>query len=465
MRNKYGVFVFYLVVLVLAFGAFALIDSWGSQMNNISKITAAQGSFGHHQVNHLLHILLALSVVIIVARVIGAAFQYIHQPEVIGEVVGGILLGPSFLGWFAPDLYRMVLPEEAAPFLGLIAQLGVIFYMFVVGLEMDTKVVLQSGHRTLAISHASIVFPFLLGSGLALFIYRDLAPPEISFTTFSLFLGVSMSVTAFPVLARILSDRKINRTSLGALALTCAAVDDVTAWCLLAVAVSVAQAQVGGAIITLLMTIIYIVLMLVFGAPLIRKSMPLLEKFDQLTEGGMAIIFVCLLMSAFATELIGIHAIFGAFLLGAVVPHNSSITKQLGSRIIDLVKIIFLPVFFAFTGMRTQFGLLNEPSDWYLCGWIILLATAGKFGGTMLAARFTGYNWRNSAALGVLMNTRGLVGLIVLNIGLDLRIITPNLFTMLVLMSLVTTVATPPLFYLITRKHPWDREQSDAKAR
>ncbi len=407
--------------------------------------------------NQLLHVLLALATVIVTARAVGAIFKLLRQPPVIGEVIGGILLGPSFLGRMAPEWYAYVLPPSAAPFLGVIAQLGVIFYMFVVGLELDLKVLRKSGHATLAISHASIMVPFLLGSGLALWIYPTMSTPDISFTAFSLFLGVSMSVTAFPVLARILTDRGIQKSRMGAIALTCAAVDDVTAWCLLAFVVSIVQAKVGGAILTLSLTAIYIAMMFLIGGPVIRRLVPWLETWDELTEGGIAIFFVGLLLSALATEFIGIHAIFGAFLLGAITPHDSRVAKELTDRIEDLVRIMFLPAFFAFTGMRTQVSLVSTQEEWILCGVIILVATIGKFGGTLIAAKLTGLNWRDSSALGILMNTRGLVELIVLNLGLDLKVISPQLFTMLVIMALVTTFATAPILELITRNHPWEK--------
>lgn len=443
-------------MLVAGIAGYLLINQRGEELfgQNMPAVDPAQAK---ESVNQLLHVLLALATVIVTARAVGAIFKLLRQPPVIGEVIGGILLGPSFLGRMAPEWYAFILPPSAAPFLGVIAQLGVIFYMFVVGLELDLKVLRKSGHATLAISHASILVPFLLGSALALWIYPTMSTPDISFTAFSLFLGVSMSVTAFPVLARILTDRGIQKSRMGAIALTCAAVDDVTAWCLLAFVVSIVQAKLGGAILTLTLTAVYIAMMFLIGGPLIRRLVPWLETWDELTEGGIAIFFVGLLISALATEFIGIHAIFGAFLLGAITPHDSRVAKELTDRIEDLVRIMFLPAFFAFTGMRTQVSLVSTQEEWMLCGVIILVATIGKFGGTLIAAKLTGLNWRDSSALGILMNTRGLVELIVLNLGLDLKVISPQLFTMLVIMALVTTFATAPILELITRNHPWEK--------
>ncbi len=454
--GKLKTFLFYLLMIAVAAGLFWLIRKQGMTLQAPSLIDADAGSaVVHGPIDTLLHVLLSLMVVIITARGVGAIFKVFHQPPVIGEVIGGILLGPSFLGRIAPDVYQFILPTTTAPFLGVIAQLGVILYMFLVGLELDLKILKRSGHATLAISHASIVVPFIFGSALALYLYVPMSSANISFTNFALFLGVSMSVTAFPVLARILTDRKTQKTRMGTIALTCAAVDDVTAWCLLAFVVSMSQAQLGGALITVGLTLVYVATMLLVVRPLVARAVPYLETFDKLTEGGMALIFVTLLLSALVTEFIGIHAIFGAFLLGAVTPHNSRVAKELQDRLQDMVQIMFLPAFFAFTGMRTQFGLLQTRQEWLLCGLIIVVATLGKFGGTFLAGRATGLNWRDSASLGVLMNTRGLVELIVLNIGLDLNVISPTLFTMLVLMALVTTFMTTPLIVLLTRNHKW----------
>lgn len=454
--NKLLTFVFYLVMIVVSVGAYYLIVRHGQALPFSAADTPHDADSGHtEKVNHLLHVLLALTVVILTARAVGAIFKFIGQPAVIGEVVGGILLGPSFLGRWAPDAYAFLLPKSAAPFLGVIAQLGVIFYMFVVGLELDLKVLRRSGHAALAISHASIIAPFLLGAWLATRFYTTLAPPGVPFINFSLFLGVSMSVTAFPVLARILTDKGIHKTKMGTIALTCAAVDDVTAWCLLAFVVSIVQSKIGGAFVTLGLTVVYIAGMFLVAGPAVRRFVPWLEKFDTMTEGGIAVFFLGLLVSALATEFIGIHAIFGAFLLGAITPHNSRVAKELTDRIEDLVRIMFLPAFFAFTGMRTEFGLLSSQQDWLICGWIILIASVGKFGGTLFAARLTGLKWRDSAALGILMNTRGLVELIVLNLGLDLGVIGPQLFTMLVFMALVTTFATSPILHLLIRNAPW----------
>jgi len=382
----------------------------------------------------ILHLLIALTAVIITGRLLARLFVYLAQPPVIGEVMAGILLGPSLLG---RDVSALILPASMAPSLGMIAQLGVILYMFLVGLELNAGFLRSRAYATVVISHASIVVPFILGSLLALALYPILSHRDVSFTSFALFIGVALSITAFPVLARILRDRGIEKTELGVLALGCAAAGDVTAWCLLAFVVGVVQAQVGGAVLVSVLAFVFIVLMIFVLRPLAVRLVRRCEH-EPIGPGVIAWVFTAAMLSALATEAIGIHAIFGAFLLGAVIPHNSRLAHEMSGKIHDVVTILLLPAFFAYTGMRTQIGLVSGMGPWLLCGLIIVVATAGKFGGTLAASRLMGLSWQKSASLGVLMNTRGLMELIVLNIGLDLGVISPTLFAMMVLMALVT---------------------------
>ncbi len=323
--------------------------------------------------------------------------------------------------------------------------------MFVVGLEFDSGHLAGRGHTVLAISHASIVTPFLLGGLLALWIYPLVSPPEVSFTPFALFLGVAMSITAFPVLARILSDRHLDRMPLGVLALTCAATDDATAWCLLAFVVGVTKARVNTAATVIALTLGYIVLMVLVVRPLALRF-GRRKLAGPPSEARLAAALVALLVSAVVTEAIGIHAIFGAFLLGAIVPHDSSAAHELGRRLKPLATTLLLPAFFACSGLRTQFGLLEGTANWLMCGAIIAVATLGKFGGTLIAARLTGSGWREASILGTLLNTRGLMELVVLNIGLELGVISPTLFTMLVTMAIATTLATSPILGWLCRE-------------
>ena len=438
----------YPVLLLTALLLFAALAWVGERVfqSDAPPVPPAPGSIGT-----LLHVLLALAVVMVTTRIVGAGFRYLNQPSVIGEVVGGIVLGPSLLGALSPATYAFILPPSAAPFLGVIAQLGIVLYMFIVGLHLDLRILRTSGHASLAISHASIVVPFLLGSALALVLYGTLAGRGVTFTPFALFLGVTMSITAFPVLARLLEEKGLHKTELGMLALTCAAIDDVTAWCLLAFVVSMSQASLSHAVVTVGLTVAYIALMFGVVQPLIARAVPWFERVERLNQGGLAAIFVALLVSAVATEFIGIHAIFGAFLLGAVVPYQSRLAGDITDRLDDLVRVMFLPAFFAFTGMRTEIGLIATWYDWMLCAGIVVVATLGKFGGSFAAARLVGIGRHDAAALGTLMNTRGLVGLIVLNIGLDMGIISPRLFTMLVIMALITTFMASPLLDRLMR--------------
>ena len=434
-----------------AIGLFLVVRSVGSTLVAPPPGTAATPAAAPAGADALLHVLLALIVVIVAARLCGELCKRIGQPPVIGEVIAGILLGPSLLGRIAPAAMAFLLPPSVAPFLSIIAQIGVILFMFLVGLELDASQVRQGTHVTVAISHASILVPFALGAALALWLYPILSTSDVPFTIFALFLGLSLSVTAFPVLARILTDRGMQRTETGRIALTCAAVDDVTAWCLLAFVVAVTRARVSGAALTVGLTVLYVAFMLAVARPLITRALRAQQARGPVRQGAMAIALVGLLLSTLATEAIGIHALFGAFLLGAIIPHDSALARDLKHKLEDLVIILFLPAFFAFTGLRTQIGLVEGASQWALCAVIIAVASLGKFGGTFVAARVAGLGGRASASLGILMNTRGLMELIVLNVGLDLGILSPPLFAMLVIMAVVTTLATTPILHFITR--------------
>ncbi|MDP1992879.1 MAG: cation:proton antiporter [Syntrophales bacterium] len=412
----------------------------------------------------LLHVLLAMAIIIAVARILGNVFRRLNQPPVIGEVVAGILLGPSLLGAIAPGLSGYLISPAVAPILGVIAQVGVILYMFIVGTELDTQQLRHRTHASVAISHASIISPFLLGSSLALFLYPDFATSDVPFSLFALFMGVSMSVTAFPVLARILTDRGIHKSRMGGIALACAAVDDVTAWCLLAFVVSVAQARPAGVLLTVALSAGFIALMILVIRPLIIRFVRYYEQGGMSGQSMTAVACMSLLLCALATESIGIHALFGAFLLGSLIPHDSKVALDLRGRLEDIVIVLFLPVFFAFTGTRTQIGLLTSVNEWILCGVIIVVASTGKFGGSAIAARLSGLNWRQSVSLGILMNTRGLMELIVLNVGLDLGVLSPKLFAMMILMAVVTTIATTPILELMNPKEIFNEQGDDEES-
>jgi Kef-type K+ transport system membrane component KefB len=434
-------------MLAAAVAGFLLIRRFGQSLvaGQASVALDSNRGGGPQGDSTLTHVLLSLIVIIIVARLLGAAFRRMNQPEVIGEMIAGIMLGPSLLGRVAPGLSVHLFPAMVLPFLSVISQLGVILYMFLVGLELDTALLRERTGTSFAIAQASIVAPFLLGASLALWIYPALSTSDVPFTEFALFMGVAMSVTAFPVLARILTDRRMQKSHIGAMALACAAAGDVMAWCLLAFVVSVARAQPGHAAITMVLTVVFILFVFFLARPVFLWLSQRHPPGSQATRDTIVIVCVALLLGALATERIGIHALFGAFLIGVVIPYDSVLARDVRKKFEDSIVLLLLPAFFAYSGLRTQIGLVHGLRDWIVCISIVAVASAGKFGGSFIAAGLAGLNRRQSASLGILMNTRGLMELIVLNIGLDLGVISPALFAMLVLMAIVTTVATTPL--------------------
>lgn len=398
-------------------------------------------------------ILIELLVVIGLSRLMGLGFERIKQPLVIGEIVAGIMLGPSLLGWLAPDWKAALFPAEALPSLGVLAQVGLIFFMFLIGLELNPKYLRGNLNIAILISHVSILVPFSLGSLLALLLYPLVSNGDVSFTAFALFLGAAMSITAFPVLARIITENNLQRSRLGTLALTCAAVDDVTAWCVLALAIAVTRTNsMAGAVPTILYSILYIGVMVTLGQRFLKNLSKYYDRKGKLPQFLVAVIYMAVVASALITETIGIHFIFGAFLLGAIMPKNAGLTRELAEKTEDFVLVFLLPLFFAYSGLKTEVGLLNSPDKWLLCLAVIGVAIMGKYVGTYIAARVSGIDKREASALGWLMNTRGLTELIVLNIGLELKVISPLLFTMLVIMALVTTFMTSPLLEWIYPK-------------
>jgi Kef-type K+ transport system membrane component KefB len=435
-------------MLVAAVGVFLGIRLLGTELVSNGVVPASKAAAPNPHT--LMHVLLALLVVMALSRLLGALCRRIDQPAVIGEVVAGIALGPSLLGHVWPAAEAYLFPANIVPLLGVLANIGVIVFMFLVGLELDTSVLRKKTHAALAISHASIVAPFVLGAALALWLYPTLAPRGVRFDVFAMFMGVAMSITAFPVLARILTDRGMSRTNLGVLALSCAAVDDVTAWCLLALLVGVANSATSGALLTFALTLGFIGLMFAFVRPLVHRATAAQEMRGAVGRDAITVVLVGLLVSALVAEYIGIHAIFGAFLVGALIPHDSLLARNVRGKLEDLVVILLLPAFFAFTGLRTEIGLVSGLWGWAMCGVIILVACTGKIGGSYLAARLAGLPQREALSLGVLMNTRGLMELVALNVGLDLGVISPALFAMMVLMALVTTFATSPLLSLLS---------------
>lgn len=396
----------------------------------------------HNLEDPLPRLLLQVVVIVVAARMVGTFFRRWGQPAVIGEMIAGILLGPSLLGWLWPSAQAFLFPASSLGALRLLSQIGVVLFMFIVGIDLDAAHLRSMAHAAVWVSHLSITVPFLLGSGLSLLLYRTLSPPGTAFSAFALFMGIAMSITAFPVLARILEERGLSRTPLGATAIACAAVDDVTAWCLLAMVVSIIEAgALAGALVTFLLTVAFVAFMILVIKPAATRLLPAEVSGEALVAGAVSFLF----LSALATEVIGIHALFGAFLAGVAMPRHASVRSYLRRRLETFGSVLLLPLFFAFTGLRTQIGLLDDLASWLACLALIGVAIAGKVGGTMIASRITGMGWADSFALGALMNTRGLIGLIVLDLGYELGILSPRVFSMMVLMALLTTFMTAPL--------------------
>ncbi|MFT3747832.1 MAG: cation:proton antiporter [Agriterribacter sp.] len=404
-------------------------------------------------------LLLQVITIILVARIFGWFCKKIRQPTVIGEIAAGIFLGPSFVGMYFPEFSSFLFPAKSLGNLQFLSQIGLILFMFVIGMELDLKVLKNKAKDAVVISHASIIFPFALGITLAYFVYANFAPDNVKFLSFSLFIGIAMSITAFPVLARIVQERGLTKTRLGTIAITCAAADDITAWCLLAAVIAVVKAgTVLSALYTILMAVVYVLIMLKIVQPFFKRVGDKYADKESFSKPIVAIFFVTLVISSYATEVIGIHALFGAFMAGVIMPANTGFRSIFIEKVEDVSVVLLLPLFFVFTGLRTQIGLLNEPYLWKVCLLIIGVAVAGKFLGSAIAAKFVGQSWRDSLLIGALMNTRGLMELVVLNIGYDLGVLSPEIFAMLVLMALATTFMTGPALDIINRFLPEKKE-------
>jgi Kef-type K+ transport system membrane component KefB len=421
-----------------------IIEQSGSYWNDFLSAISAN-------LHHPLAILLAqIITIIIVARFFGWIFRKIGQPAVIGEIIAGIFLGPSLLGMYFPEFSGVLFPAVSLPNLQFLSQIGLILFMYVVGMELDLKMLKNRANDAVIISHASIIFPFTLGVGLAYFVYYKFAPQDVQFLSFALFMGISMSITAFPVLARIIQERGIHKTKLGAVVITCAAADDITAWCMLAAVIAIVKAgSFFSAFYIILMAFAFVLAMLFIVKPFLKRIGDLYGTKSTLSKPVVAIFFLTLIISSYLTEIIGIHALFGAFMTGVIMPDITKFRTIIIEKIEDVSVILLLPLFFVFTGLRTQIGLINDPYLWKITGLIILVAVVGKFFGSAIAAKYVGQSWRDSLVIGALMNTRGLMELVVLNIGLDLKVLTPEVFTMMVIMALVTTFMTGPTLNFI----------------
>jgi Kef-type K+ transport system membrane component KefB len=424
--------------------------------------------------HHPLALLLAQIVtIILVAKLFGWVCVKLKQPSVIGEMIAGIVLGPSLFGLYFPELSAFIFPKESLGNLQFLSQIGLILFMYIVGMELDLSVLRKKAHDAVVISHASIIIPFALGVGLSYFIYKEFAPDGIQFSSFALFIAIAMSITAFPVLARIVQERNLHKTKIGTVVITCAAADDITAWCILAAVIAIVKAgSFSGSIFVILMAILYVFIMIKAVRPFLSRIAESQKGKGFISKALVAVFFLILIISSYATEVIGIHALFGAFMAGAIMPENVKFRNLFIEKVEDVALVLLLPLFFVFTGLRTQIGLLNDPHLWKIGGFIILTAVTGKFIGSALTARFLKISWKDSLTIGALMNTRGLTELIVLNIGYDLGVLGPELFAMLVIMALFTTFMTGPCLdlinYLFKGKKSMleeDQEDHDAKYR
>lgn len=421
-----------------------------SAIDNSSSLTQFLRELFSRLKNPLTVLIIQIITIIFFSRLIGLLFSKINQPTVIGEILAGIILGPSFLGYFYPEIFTFIFPANSLNTLQFVSQIGLILFMFLVGMELDLKALKKTAGVAVIVSHASIIFPYLLGVILSYFLYADYAPANVPFIAFALFMGIAMSITAFPVLARIIQERGLTKTPLGSLALTCGAVDDITAWFILAAVIAISKSgSFMNSIYTIILSVGYILIMLYVIQPFLRKIGSVYISKETLSKTVLSFLFFILFLSAYITELIGIHALFGAFIAGVIMPHNTDFKKNIVEKIEDLSLVLLLPLFFAFTGLRTQIGLLNHGHLWIVFALVLFVAIAGKFGGSSLGARFGGVSWKDSLSLGALMNTRGLMELIVLNIGYDLGILSPEIFAILVLMALITTFMTGPGLNLI----------------
>lgn len=408
------------------------------------------GSLGHHIQSPIGILLLQIITILLICRLFGWLFQKIGQPTVIGEIIAGIVLGPSVLGHLLPDVSSFLFPIDSLGNITILSQFGLILFMFAIGMELDITEVRKKLKETILISHTSTIVPFFFGMLTAYYVYGSYAHKETPFLSFALFIGIAMSITAFPVLARIIQEKGLTKTHLGTISLASAANGDITAWCLLAVVIAMAQAgSMLSAVYNILFSLLYILFMFLAVRPFLRMIGHIYHNKEVIDKALVALMFLLLIISSYMTEILGLHALFGAFIAGVVMPSNVKFRKIMTEKVEDVSLALFLPLFFVSTGLRTEIGLLNTPELWGMCCIFIIVAILGKFGGALFSARFVGESWKDSLYIGALMNTRGLMELVVLTIGYEMKILPPSIFVMLVLMTLVTTFMTTPLVSFI----------------
>lgn len=470
MIRKIGLrsIIFYGVLLLLFVGAIWGTIHWSSTVLGLSTNSSETSSswtnafevfkesVAHHLDSPIGLLLLQILIILIVARLLGSLFRKIKQPAVIGEIVAGILLGPSLFGRLAPDLFARVFPSESLGNIEILSSFGLVLFMFVVGMELRLSDIRERLRSSIVISHAGIIIPFALSLPLSLYIYPDYVEGYTDFLPFALFVGIAMSITAFPVLARIIQENNLMRTPLGKLSLSTAAAGDITAWLMLAAIIAISQSgSLLSTIFNLLFLLVY--LWIIFGIirPLFSIAGKVYNTTEVISHTLVGVIFVLLLSSSFITELLSMHALFGAFMLGLVMPEDLSFRKIITDKVEDVALMLFLPLFFVSSGLQTQLGLVNGVDAWLLLAIFVLIAILGKVGGSYVAARICGERPKDSLYLGVFMNTRGLMELVVLAIGYQMHILPPKIYAVLVLMTVLTTVMTMPMIHLINVFGKW----------
>ncbi len=425
------------------------IDNGGSGMFTESFRMFTK-TLEYHAHTSIAMLLLQIVAILFVARIFGWVSVKMGQPSVIGEIIAGIVLGPSVFAQIAPETFAFLFSPESLGNIDMLSQIGLILFMFAIGMELDISEVKKSLNETLLISHAGIIFPFFCGMLVAYLTYPQYAAHMTPFLSYSLFIGIAMSITAFPVLARIIQEKGLTKSRLGTLSLASAANGDVTAWCILAVVIAIAQSGTFvGALYVILFAAIFVLFMFFVMRPFFNIIGNIYHNKEVVNKTIVAFMLFFLIASSYITELLGIHALFGAFITGVVMPNNVKFRKILTEKVEDVALCLFLPLFFVSTGLKTQIGLISTTEELLVFLLFIIVAIVGKVIGTTAAARFAGESWHNSWTIGALMNTRGLMELIVLTIGYEMKILPPAIFVMLVLMTLVTTFMTTPLMSFI----------------
>ncbi len=451
---------FHILLLIIAFVAIWVTYSYGKstgveveQPINFQNTGIFDfGDFANRFKDSPGILIMQLIVIMVSARIVGYIFQLISQPIVVGEIIAGLILGPSVLGALFPNTFNYLFSPGSIRVLEQFSQLGLIFFMFIIGMELDLQSFRKSANKAFLISTSGIVFPFVSGILLAFYLYGEFHSGDVDFLSFALFMGTTMSITAFPVLARIVQERKLTKLPVGIMAITVAAIGDVVAWCILAIIIAIVKAgDISHSFITIALSVVYILFMFYVIKPVMKRVGQVYASREAMVKPIVAVVFLLILVSSLITEAIGIHALFGAFMAGVVMPENPNFKRVFTEKIEDVSLVILLPLFFVSTGLRTEIGLINSGHLWLICTIITLVAVAGKFGGTLLASRYVGLDWNHSVVLGILMNTKGLMELIILNIGYELGILGPEIFTMLIIMAIVTTILTGPALSLVRR--------------